>query len=472
MNSNVVVIWIEDTKILASSKLLNQSWETPVSLSNSNASSPRIVVDQAGNATAIWIENDALISSSKPFQGTWTLNQILDDSLASLPELSVDSTGNVMVIWVHEDFAVSATKLINQPWTNIAETISGVGAQYPQIAIGADGSVAAVWHQIDESFNTIYTANKTLQTTWQTPQAISNPQIHAVYPKVAVDEEGNVVAGWYQYTLENLCPRNVSYLASFQAVDQAWSIPLSLSQNGIVDPYELTSEISFDAYGNAVAAWTTSFDGIIYEIQSTTKIKNQIWETNIASVNNLFSFDFDFAIAAPNFAVGASMILGDSINITTIQSTIGGVASNYWSNPQIVCLNELNNGQPRIASVADSNVQNTVVVWQNFNGFNTVIQAACGTNNILQPPSQVAAIQSQTNHGIFIEYYNTVTWEASPTAETTRYFIFRDGLYIDQVDSSTLEFSDRNRVQNVPTTYGIAAYSEDGSQSITAYADL
>lgn len=85
------------------------------------------------------------------------------------------------------------------------------------------------------------------------------------------------------------------------------------------------------------------------------------------------------------------------------------------------------------------------------------IVASTGTKGIVLPPSNLSVTQSSNYLGAFTEFYNTLNWQASSDTTVTGYLIYRNGVFLAQVDGDVLHFVDDNRFQNGPVTYGVAA---------------
>jgi hypothetical protein len=123
------------------------------------------------------------------------------------------------------------------------------------------------------------------------------------------------------------------------------------------------------------------------------------------------------------------------------------------------------NGFPRVASTLSGTTVNAATVWISNNGTNNAIQASTGSKTILLPPSSPTVVQSVNDYGVFQEYYNTVSWTASPDPNTVSYKIYRNGSFYAEVQSSQLQIIDDNQVQNGSVSYGIAAIDANNSQS-------
>lgn len=161
---------------------------------------------------------------------------------------------------------------------------------------------------------------------------------------------------------------------------------------------------------------------------------------------------------------------GNSIIIQSSESNDNGYfAQTMWSSP-IMISQDSDNAYPRCsASITGETTKNGVAVWTGYDGSNAVIMASTGSKTLISPPTVNSPVkQNLQNYITFQDYYNTVTWSASPTMGITFYVIYRDGVYLTQVDSSTLQFVDNNQIQDGSVTYGVASLTGQSEHSAIA----
>lgn len=84
---------------------------------------------------------------------------------------------------------------------------------------------------------------------------------------------------------------------------------------------------------------------------------------------------------------------------------------------------------------------------------------------LLQPPSNLRGKQKKNDFGLAYELYNQLTWTASPSPETTGYFIYRDESKIATVSASTHVYKDHHRKKGVSYSYAITAFDSTGDES-------
>lgn len=469
-NGDVVAVWVENSIIKSSSKPLNMNWTSAVTLSNTNASSPRLVSDLSGNAIAIWLEGTTVKAASKPFGGSWSASTALSTSGAANPALAIDSAGDVIAAWAKSGGIQTATKLFGANWQN-AVSITSTSATLPSIAVSGTGTnkrAVVVWNGLSGTTNVIYASSKLLTGNWTTQQVISNTNFQAGFPNVAMDANANATAVWYQYNVTNSIYSQVNVnVASRDVISGNWSTPLSLSADGIRNPATLVARVAYDANGNAVAIWNTSFDDMTYNIEASLLPIKGDWTapTDLVS-SNLFSSQLDLSTVSFGDALTTYMFYnGVSLIIQSSESNLTGFLENVWSIPVNVS-NTTQNANPRVTATLNGNSIKSAAVWISTSGSNTVIKAVTGSKNLVLPPSMVNVVQNSTNFGVFTEYTNNVSWTASTDPNAVGYLIYRNGTLIGQVGASTTQFNDQNRIQNGSVTYGVATLSNDTSQSV------
>jgi hypothetical protein len=468
-NGNVVAAWLENGFVKASTKLINTSWSAVATVSSSGASAPQLVSDINGNATLIWIESGIVKAATKPFGGSWSSATALSGASASTPSLAVDKAGDVIAAWARSGNIETSTKLYGQSWQATA-TINGTSATSPQIAIGGTGSTKSavvVWTDVDGSVNAIYASNKAVPGSWSAKTAISRLTHNAGHASAQVDTNGNAVAVWFAYDTTGTIFSDVKVESSYLLNGGSWNAPTVLSAPGVRDPSTLVSHVAFDAIGNAVAVWNTSYDDITYNIESAVKPIRGNWTNSTVIVNsNLYAFEADLSVSSLGDALVVYMFYnGSFLLIQSSESDFTGLMNNSWSVP-INLSSGANHGFPKVAASLAGEVINAAAVWVSTNGTYNIILATTGSRNVVLHPTNLAALQSSRSFGgVFTEYYNTLSWHASTSPNVVGYIVFRNGTPIAEVDANVLSFVDDNRIQDGSEIYGVAAIDNQGSQS-------
>lgn len=474
-NGNVTSAWIEGGVVKASTLPSGGSWGAAATVSSSGASTPRIGLDSSGNVIAIWLESGRVKSSVLTFGGNWGGVTILSDLGASTPELAVDSNGNAIAVWENGGIIQTSTLLAGGSWDPASSFSTLTNSDHPQVAIG-DGTAMLVWHNVSSGQDQIITSSATVGGSWGTPQNLVTTSLvdhNHNYPHLAVDNQGNAFAVWYQSDFggsSNSDYINVTVLgAMLKTGDSFWSDPFAISRVQMGDPANLRAKAGFDLYGNALAVWGLSTEGSTYNIEAGSKLKGIAYPGFVQlTALNLYAYQGDLAVNSLGSALVCYMDWdGTDVRIRATETTLGAFQRNRFTVPQTIS-EGANNGYPRVATVMIGSTVNTAAVWMSSDGVNNTISAATGSKLTIAPPTNLSVTQNVNSFGVFDEYYNTVTWTASTDSNVAGYVIYRDNILLSAVNGSTFEFVDHNQAQNGSVTYGIATFEPDFQQSAIA----
>src|SRR3954454_8236116 len=79
---------------------------------NGSSGSPRVAVDDAGNAYAVWTEGNFVEASKRPVGGSFETPQTIDNGASGRgdsPDIGVDGAGNAVIVWRAQASAGGAT---------------------------------------------------------------------------------------------------------------------------------------------------------------------------------------------------------------------------------------------------------------------------------------------------------------------------------------------------------------------------
>lgn len=465
-SGNVTAIWIESSTVTTSALPSGGSWSTPSPLSGTGATNPLLGVDTTGNVTAVWLEGGVIKTANQPFGGSWGSASAISDTGASDPALFVDAAGNAVTAWVRNGFIESATQQFGGAWGSVS-MLSSAASDNPTVAIGADGTIIAAWHSVVSGSNRILAAVGGIGQAWNTAMTVMADSYSYNYPAVAVDKDGNSIVLFFSYKQEGSAFSYVYPMASeLLSGGSQWSVPSILSTESFRNPVDFMNTIGFDWNNNAIALWTSSSDGQSFNIETAEKPFGMAWASSAALVlQSLYAYQGEFSVL--NTGDVSSIYMFSDSGVTMIQSSdtsIGDNVTGYWSVPINVSMGS-QNGFPQISTTLISDMINGAAVWVYNDGSNNLIVASTGTRAIVAPPTDVLIEQDSVDQGVFVEYYNTISWTASIDPNLQGYNIFRNGIYWTQVDSGTLSIVDHNAVQDGTVTYGVAAINSSLEQS-------
>ena len=475
-SGNAIALWIGNGFVKSSVMLSGFDWGSISVVSASGASDPFLIVDQAGNATAAWIRSGAVETASLPVGGSWTSPTVLSSSGASSIHMAVDQPGDVVVVWARGGNIESATQLFGGSWPVSPDVIMSTAAAAPRVSIGGvapNTEVMVVWHGSGMFSNTvIYEADKIMGGSWGAPQPVSDTSLNGQFADIAVDSNGNALAIWYQYTVMGSYFTDITVQTSKKPFGSTWSSAGSFNDAGQRNPADLLARVAFDINGNAMAIWTDSLDDASFMIQSSILPVNGTWMNPIdLASSNLYAYHFNFTINEFSSAFIAYMVYDPTVPGVLIQSSgsyIPEVFEKNWTISNVISQGS-QNGFPSIASsLGASSTNNLVAVWVSYDGMNTVIQSATGSNHNALAPTSLNVTQSFNNLNVFQEYYNILTWQDSTSTGVKGYYIIRDGIFLSEVLPGVMQYIDDNREPGVPVTYQLITTTSRAFQSMPA----
>jgi hypothetical protein len=469
-SGDLVAVWAESGLVKVSTNVGGGGWSSAVTLSTSGASSPCVVSDSSGNLTAIWNQAGLIQAKSHPSGGSWSSATTISSSGSASPTLAVDGAGNVVAAWVSSGGQIHASsKLFGGSWSAQATISSGAGT-LPFVAMGGSGSNATaviVWQGTSGSISEVLVATKlTSSGSWGAQVVISDTTQSAGYAHAAVDAKGNATAVWYKYNLVGTAYYNVTVSSVTRPQGGSWSAFGTISASGMMNPASLVARVSYDTFGNAIAVWNNSYDGATFNVESAVKPLGSVWSNPIVAVTgNDYAYEVDLAVCTQGDAISTYMFYnGQYLFIRASENDITGFIPSAWTVPVNIGLGT-NNGFPRLAATLSGNTIYAGALWLTQNGSNINVVAVTGTKVLVGAPTSPSVAQSSNNLGVSTEYVNTVSWTASTDPNAAGYLIYRNGIFIGQVDADTTSFVDHNQTASTSVTYGIATVDAQQSHS-------
>jgi len=339
-----------------------------------NGQSPRIAVDDDGDATVVWESyggtNRLLVQSAfRPAGGAWqdpvTIGEV-ETMMAPEPWVAVDGDGNATAVW--QKFAViqSAFRPAGEEW-QAPEPISAPEAEayVPQAAANAGGDATAVWMEFDGSDYVVRSAFRPDGGSWEAPTLVSAPGEEGGNPHIALDANGDAMVVWrgedegqevaraaYRpagddwqapadvsdpgeavHQLHNALYGNGEAMvvwagstnevgdyavvrAAHRSADGSWEAPVDVSDDG---ENAIPADVAFDVDGNAAVVWGRS-DGTHQVIQAAYRPVGAQWEAPV----DLSEADAD--------AMDAVVVLG----APGVSSAAQGIATAMWTRAETV----------------------------------------------------------------------------------------------------------------------------------------
>ncbi len=177
-------------------------WQNWTALSQPRAPlHPQMVVAPDQTAYAVWEENGQIYYSRHFPGGSWMPTKVI--ATGNMPRIALDANGNPNVVFVNlfmGNFEIFHTRYLSGTWSlprNISHTS---GASYsPDISIGADGILYAVWTDTTPGYPCIYEA-RYIDGIW-----LNAPIMGSIgkTPAVAAGHDGLMHVVWQQKMLTN-----------------------------------------------------------------------------------------------------------------------------------------------------------------------------------------------------------------------------------------------------------------------------
>ncbi len=476
-HGNLVAAWIENDAVMSNTQLYQGSWnDFPTQVSDVGTSSLELVVDIAGNATAIWNQYGVIQAATLPFTGNWgspvSLSPNAGDTppgeVASSPQISVDAAGNLVAIWEFDGVIQVATKQFDELWSSPSIlSYPCPASDSPQIAIGGDESIVAVWHSTWNGVDVIYSSATKLGEPWpKYPTLISDKDIASVLPQVAVDLQGNPIAAWYRYDRSGAQYSNVCVQTTFGHPNRKWDAPMDLSAPGMKNPDSLSLNVAFNPKGMAFVLWTNSYDSSSFNLEGSVHTTKE-WIPTVKIVSsNTNLYDQNLVISPSGYAYAIFMANEACYTSPAIRAF---KANTYNMEPNYGDIVTVSNGgansYPQIDGTSVDLAHAVGAIWLNYDGMQTVVQASVAQGSGLPAPTALSVTQKSNDYGTTTEYYNTVSWTSASPDSSSNWVIFRNGVWLKTLPITMLRFVDHNTGENQPVTYGVALQSKDGDMS-------
>ena len=356
------------------------------------ATRPQIAIDADGHSVAVWDESsnpdstsdDIWSNRATPIDG-WDPgkaerleNNELEGDDAVDAQLAIDPEGNVVVVWRQR----LSSGLPYQIWSNRytpsdgwdpeqAEPI-GTGdtgdAVQPQVAVDPEGNAIAVWAEFDvddDRFN-IRSSRYEAGMDWGAVETVESDDTgDASAPQVVMDPNGNAIAVWEQFIGNQ--NRFIIFSARWTS-SGGWGTAQSIDDDNAGDAED--PEIAVDAAGNAMAVWQQ------FDDPGSEDPRVDIWSNRYTLSDNrwgtpeLVETDDAGDASTPQVAMGPN---GDAIAVWV---QFDGRRFDIWSNRYTLNVGwgraeriETEDGGPgSTPQVAMDPNGNALAVWTQFDG--------------------------------------------------------------------------------------------------------
>ncbi len=265
---NALVIWQQSDgtpdgstqKVFSRRYVAGQGWSPAVAVPGLSTSSSavtlvtgRLLMDAAGNA--VWIRSNFETRRFTVASG-WSTTAFLpaNSSGGSVADVKLATDGTVHLLGIGGSVLYSRLAPGSSQWTAWADVSqSTLSARHAQLALGAQGSLIAVWSERNPGdSNYSMRAGRSVGGTWQAPVRIEEllTNVNDATPRLASDAAGNALAVWFQ--------GSSIYLSRFDAGTSQWTTPSELDGQ-ISTTFAPRLQLAMAADGRAVVAWNSTF---------------------------------------------------------------------------------------------------------------------------------------------------------------------------------------------------------------------
>jgi hypothetical protein len=259
------------------------SWSAPVTISNRGRfnSRPRVLVDSEGNATVVWLwilgASSVVQSATRPAGGSWSapVDVSAVGQAAFFFDVALDPQGGATAVWENESKGTiqSAARPTGGSWSAPVD-ISAAGAfsHSPQVAVDSQGNATAVWERYNPKGTLIQSASRPVGGSWSAPVSLFKPRRYAQQPQVAVGPQGDVTAIWERSNGSDLIVQSATRSAGGN-----WSAPVDIS-GGESSAGGDNLRLVVDSKGNVTAVWR-AYDSNHqkFVIQAATRPPGGVW---------------------------------------------------------------------------------------------------------------------------------------------------------------------------------------------------
>ncbi len=385
---------------VADVKVRCRKWRYPADLADNlspdsyDAQKAQVAVAGNGEAVIVWRQRYDNVSShyrifkAEYRQGQWSWPQDVSESISPFayltdnPQVAMDGDGNAIVVWQQYDngrWQIFMAQYRNGQWTdfNFPERLSLAGqhAVNPQVAMNANGDAVVVWQQYDGASPNYYRIYKAEYRNglWSRPSAfddnLSPAGIHAYYPRVAMDGDGNTIVVWQQQDSIN---RWQVFKAEYR--NGLWEKPQDRDDN--ISPDFINAylpKVAMDTAGNAIIIWEQLVSSLRQVVM--VEYRNGLWsDFDYPEPVSPFGRNADYQSRVAMSGSGQAAITWRQYDGANWQIYKSEYRNGVWERPDDISVNISPDGQdaenPQVVMDAAGN---TVITWQQSDGANDQI---------------------------------------------------------------------------------------------------
>nr|MBC7244355.1 hypothetical protein [Chloroflexota bacterium] len=234
---------------------IGSTWSLPRNVSNTSgvSSAPSIAVAPDGMLHVVWADNTPgyNVIYHAYWSGIYWINEPIPNALGGAPAVAVGMDGIVHVVWQDRDTPSAPYEIYYSQWNGVnwslPENLSDSATEQsiiPNMAIDGDNAAHVLWQERVNGHYAIYHTWGSVGF-WSVPQRVSEDEVDAYLPSVAVALGGVLYAGWDEST--------VLFYRHKRKADHAWLQPIMVFSDtqGVTD-----LQLAVGAGGQLHGAWS------------------------------------------------------------------------------------------------------------------------------------------------------------------------------------------------------------------------
>lgn len=236
---------------------------------------PMVAIHSAGEAAVLWEGGKSQIQAASYQTGVWSSSTSISDPNSFYADIALNDSQHILAVWQTyqgSSFQIEAiATTLGNGWATPILLPDQAGSNiYPKIAIDQNGDGVAVWQSLASGKTSVFASSFT-GGNWSSPQQVSPSSNLLVGPRVAVNKAtGEAIAIWKQ--LNNL---TTQIQTAFLPLGESWSSPEALS---VETTNASNAQVVFSSSGEAISAWhQDSSDKQTIEIQARVRSSEGVW---------------------------------------------------------------------------------------------------------------------------------------------------------------------------------------------------
>lgn len=380
-NGDAAVIWqqAETTNVDVFVRFYNfnsNSWSSPIKINtyNLNVYKSKIYINDDGDAFAVWVQQDnnghlsLYLRAYDKSTNSWLPLKLIETKSTDVENFDIAGSGKRLALsWIQKDgaykkcFAVGYDIRVNNIGTITAQSIANHDAVYSKVGLDANGNILLVWKQkISGTLYNLYAKtydNST--TTWSGTTLLENLSNPPIALAVDMNNNGDGAIAWIQNDGTHIN----TYFSFYNHTANSFS---SARVVDTLDGLVSQAAVAINEKSNVAIAWIQKDNSGHYNSYFRKYIKSTNSFSNVELVENINdnqNFAINTDIDKNGNAVVAWMQKDDN-NHFSIFANYYDAQSSSWSGGE--ALENVNNMAFSPSVKMDEN-GNVVAVWQQQN---------------------------------------------------------------------------------------------------------